>query len=288
MTRAIVVTGCDANHFELATDLLTSLRDQCGRDLTIGFIHVGDDPLPAEIADMADHVVNVPDSTFPADQMRGFRLAYLMVKPRIPKFFPGYDMYVWLDGDTWVQNAVGLEQVVRAAGYADISMHPERDPSYDSEDRPRGYLYQVYESLYGTEQAQYYSNHASFNAGVFGARSDSPVWALWEQALAEIRDRTAGQPGTLFSDQIPIHRLVVSGRVSVMPLRAVNNWLTTLRIPAISRERRRLLVPTYPFEEINIVHLIGATKDATYHLGEGGESVTLRYRDMRSLVHPAR
>ncbi len=128
MTRVIVVTGCDANHFELATDLLTSLRDQRGRDITIGFIHVGNEPLPAEIAAMADHVVHVADDEFPVEQKKGFRLAYLGVKPRMPEFFPNYDVYVWLDGDTWVQNGVGIDQLLQAARYADICVAPEARP----------------------------------------------------------------------------------------------------------------------------------------------------------------
>jgi len=96
------VTGCDSAHFDLAADLVASLRDASGLAVTIGFIHVGDDPLPPAIAERVDHVAQVTGDRFHAEQRRGFRLAYLMVKPRIPELFPGYDAYIWLDGDTWV------------------------------------------------------------------------------------------------------------------------------------------------------------------------------------------
>lgn len=283
MTKAIVVTGCDAAHYELATDLLASLRDACGEAVTIGFIHVGDVPVPSAIETVADHLFHVSDDRFLSDQRRGFRLAYLGIKARLPEFFPGYEVYIWLDGDTWVQNAAGLGQIVESAQYADICMHPERDPNYTIQDHSRVYLRYVYELLYGPDEANRYVDHASINSGVFAAKATSPLWRLWQEALEDVRARAGDRADIHFSDQIPLHRLVVSGQLTLAPLRAVNNWLTMLSLPAVNFERKRLLAPTYPFEEINIIHLIGDTKHKRYRLGDSGREITFRYRDIKAL-----
>ncbi|HLK24383.1 MAG TPA: hypothetical protein VKT30_06985 [Caulobacteraceae bacterium] len=287
MPRSLIVTGCDANHYDLVADLVASLRDARGSRVEIGFVHVGEDPVPPSIANHVDHIAEVPDRDFEAKPRRGFRLAYLSVKARLPEFFPGYEVYVWLDGDTWVQNPVGLDEIAYCAGLADVCMHPERDVNYMLADPSRNYLYDVYRRIYGEEEANRYNLHASINSGVFGATASSPLWKLWRDALADVRDRGNDSAEVHFSDQIPVHRLIVSGRLSWLPLRSVNNWLTMLCRPAIHLQRRRLVVPTYPNEEINIIHLIHDTKDATFGLGEGGRQITLRYRDIKALFADA-
>ena len=283
MTKTIVVTGCDAAHYELATDLLASLRDACGEAVTIGFIHIGDDLVPPEIVSKTDAMVHVSDDPLLSGQRRGFRLAYLGVKPRMPEYFPGYDTYIWLDGDTWVQNVVGLDQLIHCAGLADICMHPELDPNYFAQFYPRQYMYDVYASIYGPDEAIRCAGHHMLNCGVFAARASSPIWRLWSDALTDMVERSRGRDDVYFSDQIPLHRLVVSGQLTLAPLRAVNNWLTMLSLPAVNFERKRLLAPTYPFEEINIIHLIGDTKHKHFRLGDSGREITFRYRDIKAL-----
>jgi hypothetical protein len=283
VTRSIVVTGCDANHFDLATDLLTSLRDQRGRDITVGFIHVGDDPLPAAIAEMADQVVNVPDSDDLAAK-RGYPLARLVIKPRIPEFFPDFDTYVWLDGDTWVQNATGIDHLVHCATLSDVCMHPEADPDYFHRQVPDPHTVNVYLSLFGREEMERHVHFTMLNAGVFSAQASSPLWQKWKEALAMLRDQAA-EPRPYFSDQIPLHRLVSRGELRVHPLRAVNNWLAYHASPAFNLERKLLLTPTFPHQEINIIHLVAQSKDRRFRLGTDGGEITLRYRDVRQLFY---
>jgi hypothetical protein len=283
LTKAIVVTGCDAAHYELATDLFTSLRDVHGAEVTIGFIHVGDDVVPPAITALVDHIVHVPVASIPGRQRDGYILASLGVKPHVPEFFPGFDIYVWLDGDTWVQNAAGVEQLIHCAQFADICLHPEADPNYFDRRIPDGHSARVYMSLYGRSETEKNLPYTMLNAGVFAARAQSPVWGRWKQALADVAERWAHGEQPFFSDQIPLHRLIASGQVSVYPLRAVNNWLVYHSTPSVNLERKRLLAPTFPHEEINIIHLVASAKNATFRLGDSGREITFRYRDIKAL-----
>jgi hypothetical protein len=279
----LVATGCDSAHYELVIDLLASLTDAGREGLTVGFVHIGDDAVPPAIEGAVDHTVHLTDDSFVTDGLRGFRLAHLMIKPRLPELFPGYDTYVWLDGDTWVQNRVGLDQIIHCAQFADLCAHPELDPNYFHERIPTDRLINLYGVLYGAGAAARDIRLPMFNSGVFAAKAASPLWALWREALAEVSQPMRDTPGLYFSDQVPMHRLIASGRVSVYPLRAVNNWLVHAAPPAVNLARKRLTAPTFPHEEINILHMTWITKDATYRMAGGDREISFRYRSIKAL-----
>jgi len=162
-------------------------------------------------------------------------------------------------------------------------MHPERDPNYVlSGEGSRYYLNSTYTAICGAEEAAHGSTFTDINSGVFAAAASSPLWRLWKAALEDMRERARVRDDVYFSDQIPLHRLIVSGQVSLAPLRAVNNWLVFFATPAINLQRRRLLAPSYPFEEINIIHLVGTSKIARFRLPTGGD-ISLRYREIKAL-----
>jgi hypothetical protein len=121
-----------------------------------------------------------------------------------------------------------------------------------------------------------------FNCGVFAARAASPVWRLWGGAMAEASGPMRDDPRLYFSDQTPFHHLVASGRLTIHPLRAVNNWLVHAALPGVDLVRKQLVTPNYPHEPINIVHLTGVTKDDRYALAGVG-SISFRYSAVRAL-----
>ena len=285
MTRSIVVTGCDAAHYDLATDLITSLRDARGPAVTIGFIHVGEDPVPPVIEAAADHIVHIPDAQFLGDQRRGFRLAYLALKPRLPEFFPVTTSISGWTVTPGCRTPRGWTSSFTARAWPTSACTPESDPNYFARLYPRQYMYDVYTSIYGADDAQRYAGHHILNSGVFAAAAASPIWKLWSDALADMRERSRDRDDFFFSDQIPLHRLIVDGRISVHPLRAINNWLLYLSAPMVNLERKRLLAPSYPYEEINILHLVSISKDARYRLGDSDREITFRYRDIKALFN---
>jgi len=275
MARTIVITGCDANHDVLASELLASLRQAAVRDVTIGFLRIGEAPAPDALTSLADIVVQVPlgDLAIRADE--GFQVACLAVKARLPDLFPGYDIYIWLDGDTWVQNGVGLTQIAMGASHADVCIHPQLDPNYFACQYPDNYTLLVYERLFGPHERERLARFPMINGGVFGATATSPLWQAWKTSLDEIRARLMPQTSRFFSDQIPLHRLIYSGQLTLYPLRAVNNWLVLHGLPRLDKATGRLTAPSFPFEEINIVHLVGDSKWSQYTID--GTVTSLRY-----------
>jgi hypothetical protein len=281
MKKTIVVTGCDANHYPLAAELLASLQADSALTYDIGFVRLGDAPLPPSITGGADVLVGVAAPVLIKPD-EGFQLAHEAVKARLPELFPGYDIYIWLDADTWVQNPIGLAQIAETALLADISINSQADPNYFTCLAPDDYTLSVYRVMFGADDRQRFGRFPMINCGVFGATALSPLWAAWKAALIDVRQRLAGSEVRFFSDQIPLHRLIYSGVVSMHPLRAVNNWLVLHSLPRLDRTSGQLTAPSFPYEPINIVHLVGQSKWQEYPLD--GRPTSLRYSSVKNLV----
>ena len=52
--------------------------------------------------------------------------------------------------------------------------------------------------------------------------------------------------------------------------------------PALNLKSKRLVAPTYPYEEINVVHLTWITKDLKFPIDDGGREISFRYRDVKA------
>ncbi|MFI4977028.1 MAG: hypothetical protein ACHP84_21050 [Caulobacterales bacterium] len=280
--RTLVVTGCDAAHHGLAGELLESLHDLPSRSFDIGFVQLGPAPLPYDIRAGVDLVASVDDTAFRQAGGGGYALAYLAVKPRLPAYFPGYDTYVWMDGDTWVQDGAGIEDYVRAAETADIAIHPECDLNYVAELRPSNRTLFIYRRQFPDADLNVLARYPMINSGVFAAKATSPLWAKWLDVLEEVRRRSAGKTDAYYSDQIPLHWLIFKRRITIAVLPAVDNWQLYTMPPRIDLVRRRLVAAVPPYDDIRIMHLSGATKQIAYRHKDWGRDVSFRYREIKA------
>ena len=58
-------------------------------------------------------------------------LRSLTARPFLPDYFPGYDVYIWIDCDAWVQEQFALEWLFYTAASGALGIVPELDRSYD-------------------------------------------------------------------------------------------------------------------------------------------------------------
>lgn len=278
--KTLIVTGCDENHHELALDLITSLRDLGLQGAKTALIDMGETDPPAPLRRAFDLCSKQASG---AARFDGLKVSFLSVKSRMPSLFPGFDIYIWLDADCWVQNMSAVSDLVDSAQYADIAIHPELDVHYFQYKNPSDRTIMLYGNLYGQDVSRQMWRFPMVNSGVFSARSSSKLWAEWTAAMETLKARWQRGEDLRFSDQIPLHFLIHSKRLSMYPLRAVNNWQMYASLPLIDKEAKRLVVPTRPHEEINIVHLAGLTKQTEYHAGKLQRDLSFKYRDIKKL-----
>jgi hypothetical protein len=147
---------------------------------------------------------------------------------------PGYDGYIWVDSDIRFLLPGGLQHY--AGHLADpgvgIIAVQETEPAYSVNADPqsaRAYhegRVRRLGKVYDAETARYCQHFTPFNAGLFAARGDSPIWARYrrnlDKALRVPFERLLGQ------DALNISLLEV-GRWVRVP--AVLNWLCSWCMP---------------------------------------------------------
>jgi hypothetical protein len=206
----------------------------------------------------------------------------LTSRPFLPRQFPGYDVYLWLDADTWVQSDDAVEMLVDAAAKADVVLVPEIHFQYS-------YMYgtnnstkvshrAIYQKAYGEELGNTLTNLPVFNAGVFAAAASSPLWPLWQREMRDVINRT----GMLNSDQASLNRLIVADSLSVARLPPECNWMCAGALPWWDDARNAFVSPGPLPNTIRILHVSGNILDKdTYNVErvQGGKA-------LRSLLFP--
>lgn len=273
----VVVTAADRNFFQMLSVMLRSVRAHVDpAEVDVRVIDLGlDADQRAALSDVVGAFIQVDwDIVFPfTDRLPEYKKAFTL-SPFLPKYLPDAETIVWIDADAWVQTDQAVATLVAGAQAADLAIAPQIHPCYPdavSRGKVRTFGFppltgraRRISSWLRTQLGRRYSRalanrvlfKPTYNAGVFAARADSPVWAAWERAYRTARIRG---PRDL-SDQAPINYAIHTGEISVNPLPATFNWICDLRMPAWHPDRGEMVTPAVPYETLHIVHVLGQAK----------------------------
>jgi len=287
---AIAITGGDAAYFDLMRDCIGSLRAVPeGRALALGVLDCGLTEEQRNWCKRQGALLVEPgwDFDFPgrAKLKEGYKA--LTARPFLPRYFPGHDLYLWIDGDCWVQQGDALELFLAAARTGALAVAPEIHRSmrhykhaWDEFSSING---AAYASAFGRETAERLIRYPLINAGVFALKADAPHWAGWASLLDESLQRS-----TDMTDQIALNVMVYDRGFAHEPLPSRCNWPVHHATPAWDADRKLFVEPAMPYDPLGILHLTIYTKrlDAI-DVREIGGSRSGEVR-MRSLRWPGR
>jgi hypothetical protein len=308
-TRVAVVTAANSDMCALALDLVQSVRDCAPFEFQMICLDVGLDPNEQDAMERAGAAV-IPvgwdyPGPFPGDWFKA-----LTARPHIPRYVPGFDLYIWLDADCWVQDGSSLQQFVEAAqrhplaaasavhrGYRQVVAASPTAPSILTA-RYHAYLFSelLDPPIVGAIMQRPY-----LNAGAIAARGNSPIWPAWQELVGQLypRARKAKPPpwqtiprsnpdrlwkgGTLpaplfHTEEVALNAVghLKVGNPAVLDARC--NWLCSQAIPMI--DSKGLFVDTaWPYAPIGIMHMSGDTKQGKWtarRVGGGTIDVDLR------------
>jgi hypothetical protein len=251
--------------------LLASIRDSARRNaFDIGIFDLGLEPAQHGALAQEGLLLAAPqwhyelrDSTAQARPgVQG-----MMARPHLSRYFPGYDVYVWLDADCWVQDWEAVRLYIEFAQSVGFAVAPEchrgYSPFYASMTVP-GFALVSFRDCVDEPQAIRLAHYPLINAGVFAGRSDAPHWDAWSKTVEAALGRRPADH--FFLDQTALNVVIRTAEFSTAQLPARCNWMCNRALPKCSADGALLLEPEAPFEPLGIIHLTGNTKDGSWPL----------------------
>ncbi|HEY9131818.1 MAG TPA: hypothetical protein VIM98_08700 [Dyella sp.] len=257
--RVLLATAADEHFAPLLRDLIESLPQRAFADLAIFDLGLSRETLHWANA-RARHIV-APGWDLPVSERVRIAQPYhraLTVRPFLRDYFPGYQAYVWLDADCWIQEARALDHYFASVRRGALVIAPQSHPAYRHGERSRRWRADRLGAYFGTDAACPPKRAPYVNAGVFALLAKAPHWQAWRDSF---KQGLAATDGELVCDQTALNHALWTQRLPLVPLPARFNWLCHLALPAYDPKRRCLCEPTTPNRSLGIVHLAAGTKD---------------------------
>ncbi|MGE5268651.1 MAG: hypothetical protein ACM3JG_03140 [Thiohalocapsa sp.] len=285
----IVVSAADSRYFPLLQDAVSSVR-ALSADVALGVLDLGLSPEQLVwLHQQRAQVVNPGwDVDFPGRERMPRAFQAQVARPFLPRHFPGYEKYFWLDADAWLQHWDVVSLYCAAAGTDKLAITPEIDRAYKRHyKRPKllgmNLAWKNYREAFGWRAADRLGRNPMLNCGVFALHRAAPHWQAWARLIAQALRRTR----FFFVEQTALNYAVFAEHLPVNLLPAYCNWMVGDAAPAFDPESGLLVEPYAPHMPIGVVHLAGAEqKTHTFRLaclGGGSIETSLRYAATRKL-----
>jgi hypothetical protein len=266
MARTIVISASDAAYYDLLAELLRSVKKGALRDgMDLGVLDLGLED--GQRDELTSHGVTlcVPELDYDAAIFRtpprpSFRA--MTARPHLRRYFPGYDLYIFLDADCWVQDWEAVRLYASAALRMGLAVTPETDRSYTplfADSTVAEWRRQVYLKCFGEQISRDLSVYDMINTGLFASRADSGLWENWSRVLGIVYG-ALGEP-LFYAEQTVLNTLIRSQVVPAAFLPARCNWMCNRALPVCSEDGTTLHEPQPPFDRLGIVHLTGPLKN---------------------------
>ena len=300
--RVTIVSAADSHYFDLLKGLISSIRHKPqGKDITISILDVGLAAEQSEWIKQQGGQVKEPgwDFDIPKSMVPPGHFRALLARPFIPEYFPGFDTYLHIDADAWVQDWSAIQIYFDAAAKGFVAITPQIDRAYITNfKRPkrlgRTQNFKSFRWSYGWRLADRLGRNPILNCGVFAMPANCRHWNLWSQAIEHaLKRRTIvrrrGWPNLHFKlvEQTAMNYVIFHDKAPATFLPASCNWFCALAAPMFDENTGMLVEPHAPNRPIGVVHLAGEdfqNRSFTLETTQGDRiSSRLRFEDINEL-----
>ena len=206
-----------------------------------------------------------------ASQHKPALLSFL-ARPFLPSYFPGYDVYVWIDSDVWLQDPEVFNAYVAGAMRHGMAITHERERSYRFQPWLFGWTTKHFLLGYGIGNTAYLLTRKHVNAGFFAIHADAPHWRAWAQRYEVAINRSGNLvPHDQFALNQALHAFPASSRkLETCLLNPLHNWICGRGVPMWNDELELFCEPRAPFRPIGAMHLAGPAKRTRYTIRRSG------------------
>ena len=187
----------------------------------------------------------------------------------LPKYFPNYEKYLWIDCDAWVNDWDCVELYFKACNDGKLGITQTIGPGYKITSKVNWLIGKLaiiksqnfkhaVKSNIGYEKARKLAFAPHINIGVFSLEKNSKGWEVWQNNLSKTL-----KAGNIFgSEGLAINMSVYIDDLETEFLPLNCNWITSNLLPKYDEKQITFVEPYSPNYKIGIMHLAaGIWKD---------------------------
>jgi len=266
MKKNTIVSLADANYFPLLEELIDSIKSFKESNQTAICI------LDAGLTqDQKEKLKKKVDQIKPAKwdiEVSSFRvkgkewLKSQVSRAFLPKYFPEYEKYLWIDCDAWVNDWNCLELYFKACNNGKLGITQTIGPGYKITSKvnwlfgklaivkSQNFKHAIKSNI-GYAKARKLAFAPHINIGVFSLEKSSKAWEIWQNNLSKTL-----KAGNIFgSEGLAINMSVYIDDLDTEFLPLNCNWITSNLLPKFDELNKTFVEPYLPNHKIGIMHL---------------------------------
>ena len=266
MKKNVIVSLADANYFPLLEELVNSIkRFKESEKVAICVLDAGlTDEQKKKLSNNVDEIKSAEwDIEVPGYKVKDKEwLKSQVSRAFLPKYFPNYEKYLWIDCDAWVNDWNCIELYFKACNNGKLGITQTIGPGYKITSKvnwlfgklaiikSQNFKHAV-KSRIGYDKARKLAFAPHINIGVFSLEKNSKGWDIWQNNLLQTL-----KAGNIFGSEglaINISVYIDNLETEFLPLNC--NWITSNLLPKYDEQRQTLVEPYLPNYKIGIIHL---------------------------------
>jgi len=266
MKKNVIVSLADSNYFELLNELVDSIKSfEKSKDTAICILDAGLSTHQREIlSKKVDEIKSAEwDIDVPAFKVKGREwLKSQVSRAFLPKYFPSYEKFLWIDCDAWVNDWNSVELYFKACENGKLGITQTLGPGYKIMSKVNWLFGKVaiiksqnfkhaVKSKIEMNKARKLAFAPHINIGVFSLEKNSPGWSSWQKNLEQTlkNGNIFGSEGLAINMSVYIDEL----ETEFLPLNC--NWIASNLLPKFDEIKNKFVEPYLPNYEIGIMHL---------------------------------
>ena len=273
MKKNVIVSLADANYFLLLQELIRSIkRFKESENIAICILDAGlTQSQKDELSEDVDEIKSAEwDIEVPGYKIKDKEwLKSQVSRAFLPKYFPNYQKYLWIDCDAWVNDWSSIELYLKACDDGKLGITQTIGPGYKITSKvnwlvgklaiikSQNFKHAV-KSKIGYDKARKLAFAPHINIGVFSLEKNSKGWTVWQNNLSKTlkAGNIFGSEGLAINMSVYIDNL----KTEFLPLNC--NWITSNLLPKYDQQKKTFVEPFLPNHKIGIMHLAaGIWKD---------------------------
>ncbi len=265
--KKIIISSSDEKYFHLLKELLESVRyNKLNEEFDFGVLDTGLSDNQIDYLNNQNIIIKKAEWNVNVSQLkvRGrSHLKNIVARAFLPDYFEGYNTYVWLDADTWINHKETFLLFEKGCHNDKICITPQVDRSYGElakvewifsfPKRIKTINYKNISRSMSKKLARKYALYPTLNGGAFSINDNFKTWNIFQKNI-----KVALKKGRIFgSDQVALAISIFEDKLNCEFLPAYTNWMCEFHLPKFDETNKIFVEPFLPNHPIGLMHLAG-------------------------------